>query len=65
MKKRYRMTQEFGLAKFNTKNKYSMFGSTLPNENTRGKKLYELLKFMNEDINTRQKYLPKNYLFQV
>ena len=56
MKKRYRMTQEFG---------YSMFGRTLPNENTRGKKLYELLKFMNEDINTRQKYLPKNYLFQV
>ena len=59
------MTQEFGLTKFNTKNKYSMFGRTLPNENTRGKKLYGLFKFMNDDINTTQKYLPKNYLFQV
>ena len=30
LKRRYRITQTFGLTHFNAKNKYSLFGRTLP-----------------------------------
>ena len=62
LKRRYRISQKFGLIHFNTKNKYTHENTP---EHTRviklyGRKIYwKLLKFMNHDISIRQKYLTK------
>ena len=74
LKRRYRITRKFGLTHFNGKNKYGLFERTLPISvimprfarviKLHGCEMYCKLKFMNHDISTGQKYLPKNYLLE-